>query len=96
MVHKLETPIVIARNNRSKKKTPFFSQPDYAKWLPTVSPKDWEIKYKKGLSALVDDEYQDIIQNPRLTLISTDERSAESLSAWFGKDSEPRKVELLR
>jgi len=96
MVHKLETPIVIARNNRTKKKTPFFSQPDYSAWLAKASPKDWEIKYKKGLSALVDDEYQQIIQHPRLMTISSDDSSAASLVDWFGKDSEPRKIELLR
>ena len=96
IVHKLETPIVIAKNNKTKKKTPFFSQPDYSAWLAKANPADWEIKYKKGLGALVDDEYQEIIQRPRLTLISADDRSADSLSAWFGKDSEPRKAELLR
>jgi DNA gyrase/topoisomerase IV subunit B len=96
MVHKLETPIVIARNNKTKKKTPFFTQPDYSAWLAKAKPADWEIKYKKGLGALVDDEYQEIIQRPKLTLITADGRSAESLSAWFGKDSEPRKAELLR
>ena len=58
--------------------------------------KNYEIKYKKGLAALVDDEYQDIINNPKMTLISKDEMSAGSLDIWFGKNSDLRKTELLK
>lgn len=96
MVYKLETPIVIARNKKTNKKLPFFSQTEYNTWLDKTSAKDWEIKYKKGLSALVDDEYQDIVQTPKLTLITKDDFSHSSLQTWFGKDSEPRKIELLK
>lgn len=96
MIYKLETPIIIVKNNKSKKKTPFFNQQDYTQWLAKANPKEWEIKYKKGLSALVDDEYQDIIRRPKLTLITRDDFAEGSLQTWFGKDSEPRKVELLK
>ncbi len=96
MVYKLETPIVIARNKKTNKKLPFFSQTEYNNWLDKASAKDWEIKYKKGLSALVDDEYQDMVQTPKLTLITKDDFSHSSLQTWFGKDSEPRKVEILK
>ena len=96
MVYKLETPIVIVKNLKSKKKTPFYTQSEYQKWLEKNTPKDFEIKYKKGLSALVDDEYQDMIQNPKLTLITKDDFAETSLQTWFGKDSEPRKIELLK
>lgn len=96
MVYKLETPIVIARNKKTNKKLPFFSQKEYNDWIEKASAKDWEIKYKKGLSALVDDEYQDMVQKPKLTLITKDDFSHASLQTWFGKDSEPRKIELLK
>jgi hypothetical protein len=58
--------------------------------------KQFEIKYKKGLAALVDDEYQDIINNPRMTLITKDDISSNSLDIWFGKNSDLRKTELLK
>jgi len=58
--------------------------------------KTFEIKYKKGLAALVDDEYQDIINSPRMTLIKKDDVSDESLNIWFGKSSDLRKTELLK
>ena len=52
-------------------------------------------KYKKGLAALVDDEYQEIINNPKLTKIKKDELSDEYLDIWFGKNSELRKNQIL-
>jgi len=48
------------------------------------------------LAALVDEEYSEIINNPRLTQITTDDLSKEYLYIWFGKESELRKVEMLK
>lgn len=95
IVFKAETPIVVAKNLKTKKKISFYTQEDYKIWLNTSQIKDCEIEYKKGLGALVDDEYREIISNPRLTQITSDEFSTKSLNIWFGKDSDLRKVELL-
>lgn len=95
MVYKVETPIVVCQN-KSKKKISFYTQQEYFDWLKKVNPKDWEIKYKKGLAALVDDEYKDIIHTPKLTKIKKDDVSSESLNIWFGKESDLRKTELLK
>jgi DNA topoisomerase-2 len=96
MVFKAETPIVVAQHYKTKKKMPFYSQTEYNDWLVNATTKEWEIKYKKGLAALVDDEYKEIINNPRLTLLTRDELSSQSLNIWFGKDSDLRKNELLK
>jgi DNA topoisomerase-2 len=96
MVFKAETPIVVSKNNKTKKKISFYTQDEYNKWLGTINSKEWEIEYKKGLAALVDDEYSEIINNPRLTQITSDDLSKEYLNVWFGKDSELRKVEMLK
>ena len=95
MVYKAETPIVVSKNNKTKKKISFYTQEDYNNWMNSVNTKEWEIEYKKGLGALVDDEYKEIINNPRLTQITSDEMSKGSLNVWFGKDPELRKSELL-
>ena len=95
MVYKAETPIVVSKNNKTKKKISFYTQEDYNNWMNSVNTKEWEIEYKKGLGALVDDEYKEIINNPRLTQITSDEMSKGSLNIWFGKDPELRKSELL-
>jgi DNA topoisomerase-2 len=97
MIWKVETPIVVAiPKSKGKKKELFYSQTEYNEWESKNDPKQFEIKYKKGLAALVDDEYQDIINNPRMTMITKDEASKSSLETWFGKNSDLRKVELLK
>ena len=97
MIWKVETPIVVAiPKSKTKKKLLFYTQAEYNEWEKTNDVKQWEIKYKKGLAALVDDEYQDIINNPKMTLITKDEATKLSLEIWFGKNSDLRKVELLK
>jgi DNA topoisomerase-2 len=96
MVYRVETPIVVSQNLKSKKKINFYTQDEYNKWLKTITPKEWIIKYKKGLAALSDDEYEEIILKPRTILILPDDYSSQSLNVWFGKDSELRKTELLK
>jgi DNA topoisomerase II len=97
MVFKLETPIVAVIPKKGKKeKILFYTQTEYDEWVSKNDLKNFEIKYKKGLAALVDDEYKDIINNPRVTLIKEDELSNNSLDIWFGKSSELRKIELLK
>jgi DNA topoisomerase-2 len=95
MVYKVETPIVVTINKKSKKKLLFYSQTEYNDWSQKEDLKLWEIKYKKGLAALVDDEYQEIINSPKLTKITKDELSDEYLDIWFGKNSELRKNQIL-
>jgi DNA gyrase/topoisomerase IV subunit B len=96
MIFKAETPIVVVKNIKNKKKTSFYKQDDYNKWLVQIKPKEWEIEYKKGLAALLDDEYAEIINNPILTKIKSDETSKTQLNVWFGKESELRKNEMLK
>ena len=97
MVYKVETPIVVSTNIKNKKnKISFYTQDEYNKWLGTINPKDWSIKYKKGLAALQDDEYEEIILRPRIILMSLDDRTKDSLNIWFGDKSELRKIELLK
>ena len=97
MIYKVETPIVVAiPRAKTKKKVLFYSQDEYNQWESKTDLKQWDIKYKKGLAALVDDEYQDIINSPKLTLITKDDVSDKSLDIWFGKSSDLRKVELLK
>lgn len=97
MIYKVETPIVVAiPKAKAKKKVLFYTQNEYNIWSEQNDLKQFEIKYKKGLAALVDDEYDDIINRPRLTLITKDEASKGSLETWFGKSADLRKNELLK
>jgi len=96
MVYKVETPIVVVISKKDKKKKIlFYTQSEYNIWSQKENLQNWEIKYKKGLAALVDDEYDEIINNPKLTLITKDDLSDEYLDIWFGKNSELRKNQIL-
>ena len=97
MIYKVETPIVVATpKDKKKKKALFYTQSEYNDWESKTDLKGWDVSYKKGLAALVDDEYDDIINNPKLTLITKDDVSETSLDVWFGKNSDLRKTELLK
>jgi len=97
MIYKVETPIVSVYNKKIKKKLLFYNQNEYDVWVDkTKNLNLWEIKYKKGLAALVDDEYRSIINDPNMTLITKDDMAEDSLNTWFGKSSDPRKIELLK
>jgi DNA topoisomerase-2 len=97
MIYKVETPIVVAiPKQKGKKKLIFYTQSEYNQFSENNDLKQFDIKYKKGLAALVDDEYQDIINSPRMTAITKDDVSSTSLDIWFGKSSDLRKTELLK
>lgn len=95
MIYKVETPIVVAIPKKGDKMF-FYTQTEYNDWEKKNDLKKWEIKYKKGLAALVDDEYNDIINKPKMTLITKDDVSKNSLEIWFGKNSDLRKIEILK
>jgi DNA topoisomerase-2 len=92
-IYKVLTPLVVSK--RGKTKNYFYTNEDYQAWLKTVNPKGWEIDYKKGLASLEDDEYEEIVNNPQLLQIKKDPNAKESLTAWFGDDSNLRKERLL-
>lgn len=96
VIYKAETPIVVCTNLKNKKNIiKFYKQEDYDEWLTKADVKNWDISYKKGLSALTPDEYDEIINNPILTKITKDDLSNGKLEVWFGKESDLRKNELI-
>lgn len=96
MIYKVETPIVVAIPKKGKNKLLFYTQTEYNDWAAQNDLKQFEIKYKKGLGALVDDEYDAIINTPKMTQITKDDVSSDALEIWFGKSSDLRKTELLK
>lgn len=95
VIYKVMTPLVVAK--KGKDSISFYTNEEFDNWLnkKSVNPSTWNIEYKKGLAALTDDEYLEIIKNPNLVKIKLDSESKDTLEAWFGKESEPRKVRLL-
>lgn len=93
-IARVDTPIVIVR--QGKKKVKFYYQNEYDEWCKNNDVSKWEVEYLKGLSALRDDDYKDIIQNPNMYYYELDDLAHEELDIWFGKDSNKRKEKLLK
>jgi DNA gyrase/topoisomerase IV subunit B len=93
-IYKVLTPLVVAK--KGKEILYFYSNDEYRAWETKTDVKKYDIEYKKGLASLEDDEYEEIIKNPRLLRIKNDPLYRVSLKNWFGKDSAPRKEALLK
>ena len=81
---------------RKDEKIPFYTASDFGAWQS--KQKDltkWDIAYKKGLAALEDEEYKEIIQNPRMFSISGGNELMPTLNAWFASDPAIRKQKIL-
>ena len=91
---RVETPLVVAK--KKDEKIPFYSAADFEAWQS--KQKDltkWDIAYKKGLAALEDEEYKEIIQNPRMFSIAGGSELKPTLDAWFASDPAIRKQKIL-
>ncbi len=92
-VCKVETPLLVAKQN--KKTEVFYTDSEFTQWSKGKDLKGWDIEYKKGLAALENEEYKQIIQSPKLYTFSTSKDLRDILETWFGSDSQPRKEKIL-
>ena len=93
-VCKVETPLMVAK--KGKETLSFYSDEEYKEWeTKQRSLKSWDIEYKKGLAALEDEEYKEIIKNPQVFILTKDNEFDSTLDIWFSKDSTPRKKKIL-
>jgi DNA topoisomerase-2 len=92
MVYKVMTPIVVAKKGNQTKN--FYTMSEFEKWSNSRSSKSWQTEYKKGLAALEDQEYEEIIKDPVVLRLKYDKLAKRSLEDWFGSDSQPRKDKL--
>jgi hypothetical protein len=87
MVYRIQTPILVA--SKGKEKKVFYSLAEYEEF--SKKNKGYETFYKKGLGALEDDEYEEMIKNPRKIRLRWDDKAGKLLEDWFGDDSGVRK-----
>jgi len=92
-IYQVLTPIVVAK--KGKDSLNFYTQEDYEIWEKKTVLRGWSIEYKKGLAALEDADYKDIIQKPNLLKIEYDDLAEASAEAWFGDNSSLRKQRLI-
>ncbi len=94
-IARCETPVIIAKNKKSGKTLNFYYDDEWEKWQKENKLEQWDIDYKKGLAALTDEQYAEIIKNPRLYYYDYTSESDRKLDIWFGSDSSLRKDELM-
>jgi len=88
------TPIVVVENG--KEKHSFYTSDKFNEWSDkTKDIKKWSVEYKKGLAALENEEYKEIIKRPKLFAISGGAELKPTLDIWFAGDSAPRKLKIL-
>lgn len=94
-IARCETPVIIAKNKKTGKRIDFYYDDEWEEWTKKNDAAKWDVSYKKGLAALTDAEYEEIIKNPRLYYYDITDKSGEKLNVWFGGDSALRKQALL-
>lgn len=96
MIYKIDTPLLVATSKVKKNEEyKIYSIDEFNEWLIKNDVNKYNISYKKGLSALSEDNYNDMVNNPKLTLIKKSDVCDEKLDIWFGNNSDLRKKELL-
>lgn len=94
MIRRVVTPIVVAQQSTTK--LSFYTQAEFDDWAKDRTDfKKWEIEFKKGLAALDDGSYKDIIQNPKYFIVKSEGVLKSSLDTWFGDDVSLRKEKIL-
>ena len=94
IICRVMTPLVVAKKGNEKKW--FYTNKEFEAWeeaQKTLS--GWSIEYKKGLAALENDEYKEIIQNPNYFVLDKGHNFQGTLETWFAGDSSPRKLKIL-
>lgn len=94
-IFRVETPIVVAKKGKETLK--FYYDKEYQEWVDKVGTgiKQWNVEYKKGLAALENYEYKEIIQNPKMYQFVEDDMAKYQFKVWFGDDSDLRKNKIL-
>jgi hypothetical protein len=73
----------------------FYTNEEFEKWSNSKSSKGWDVSYKKGLAALEDPEYKDIIRDPKMFALVPGDDLEQSLEDWFGSNADVRKKKML-
>ena len=93
-IFKVVTPLVVAKKGKDVRS--FYTTDEYTAWENKTNIKGWDIEYKKGLAALENEEYKEIIHSPVLVKMKNDTNYKQSLTDWFGQDVSVRKEKLLK
>lgn len=84
------SPLFIAKKNKKIKR--FYSHKEFESWID--EHKDWKIIYNKGLGSLGPEEYEIMINDPKLIVLKSSENSQKMIDLVYSNNSENRKLWL--
>jgi DNA topoisomerase-2 len=93
MLYRVMTPLVVAQKKDDRKM--FYTNEEFEIWLKSGMTRGWDISYKKGLAALEDPEYKDIIRHPKMFALVPGDDLDRSLEDWFGDNADIRKRKMM-
>ena len=93
MLYRVMTPLVVAQKKSDRKM--FYTNEEFEQWTKSESTRGWDVSYKKGLAALEDPEYRDIIRDPKMFALVPGEDLDQALDDWFGNDADVRKKKMM-
>lgn len=95
-VLRVMTPLVVVK--KSGTTIPFYTPEEFAQWQTEQGSRElkkWDVAYKKGLAALEDAEYKEVIQNPKMFAIVPGDNFRGVLDCWFAGNVKLRKDKIL-
>ena len=92
-VLRVMTPLMVAQ--KGKTRISFYTNAEFDEWAKRQNLSLWDISYKKGLAALEDHEYEEIIKNPKMFAIVPGHDMRSVLDCWFARSAAPRKAKIL-
>jgi DNA gyrase/topoisomerase IV subunit B len=93
MLFRVMTPLVVAQKKDERRM--FYTNEEFEKWNKSGSARGWNVSYKKGLAALEDPEYRDIIRNPKMFALVPGDDLEQALDDWFGDNADIRKKKMI-
>lgn len=94
-IYKLNTPVVVVKDNNENLKEWFFTLDDFKEWEAKNKNSKLKIVYLKGLGALETKDLDHIIEkqgfDSLLEEYSLDDAASEYFENWLGDNPEPRK-----
>lgn len=87
----VKTPVIIAQNPKDLTDNKwYYSLPEFEKAKEKL-PKNWEIRYIKGLGSLEEHEYSRVINDPVFDIVEMDDNATELFEILYGDSSQLRK-----
>lgn len=93
MLYRVMTPLVVAQKKDDRKM--FYTNEEFEVWSKSGATRGWDVSYKKGLAALEDPEYKDIIRHPKMFALVPGDDLDQSLEDWFGDNADIRKRKMM-